>query len=327
MSGLSRFALALEHGHAVLPDDGPIVAYQPPTDERFVGVDQARLTIIHPMRPEHDHFERMGFNVMPRAEGTFSGAVVFLPRAKALGQAMLADAMARTDGGPILVDGAKTSGIEPMLKSLRKMGAEVGPAFSKAHGKLASVAGGNLSEWKAATHQAGSFQTAAGAFSAGEVDPASAQLATALPQTLSGHAADLGAGWGFLSHALLQNPKISQCDLIEADFNALEAARANIDDPRATFHWADALSFGPAKSYDLVLTNPPFHTGRSAEPALGQAFVASAARLLKPHGQLWLVANRHLPYESTLRDRFKLVEEVAGDTKFKIFRAAKPASR
>ena len=70
--------------------------------------------------------------------------------------------------------------------------------------------------------------------------------------------------------------------------------------------------------------NPPFHTGRAADPALGIAFIAAAARALTGSGQLWMVANRHLPYEAALRDRFKTVEELGGDAAFKLFHATRP---
>ena len=70
--------------------------------------------------------------------------------------------------------------------------------------------------------------------------------------------------------------------------------------------------------------NPPFHTGRSAEPALGQDFIKAAARNLTRNGDLWIVANRHLPYEATLSDCFRQVEEVAGDNRFKVFHASRP---
>ncbi len=73
--------------------------------------------------------------------------------------------------------------------------------------------------------------------------------------------------------------------------------------------------------------NPPFHTGRAVDPSLGRAFVQAAAAMLKPSGQLWMVANRHLPYETTLAQAFVQSEEVAGDTKFKILRGARPATK
>ena len=55
------------------------------------------------------------------------------------------------------------------------------------------------------------------------------------------------------------------------------------------------------------------------------AFVQAAARLLKPSGHLWMVANRHLPYEATLTGQFAKTTEVGGDARFKILRAERPS--
>jgi 16S rRNA (guanine1207-N2)-methyltransferase len=63
---------------------------------------------------------------------------------------------------------------------------------------------------------------------------------------LKGRVADLGAGWGYLSGEILAEQEgIAHLDLIEADHDMLEAARANVDDPRAAFHWADVTRFDP----------------------------------------------------------------------------------
>jgi 16S rRNA (guanine1207-N2)-methyltransferase len=70
--------------------------------------------------------------------------------------------------------------------------------------------------------------------------------------------------------------------------------------------------------------NPPFHSGRKGMPEIGQAFLATAARLLKPAGNLYLVANRHLPYEARLRELFAQVQDVGGDSAFKLIRATRP---
>jgi 16S rRNA (guanine1207-N2)-methyltransferase len=121
-----------------------------------------------------------------------------------------------------------------------------------------------------------------------------------------------------------EQESIAAMDLIEAEYSALQAARANVDDPRARFFWADATAFEPEERYDAIISNPPFHTGRAADPALGQAFIAAAARMLKPTGQFFMVANRHLPYEATLKAHFgtgKLLAEIAG---YKLYQAGKP---
>jgi 16S rRNA (guanine1207-N2)-methyltransferase len=161
-------------------------------------------------------------------------------------------------------------------------------------------------------------------FSADRVDPGSAQLAAALPRELSGRVADLGAGWGWLSRDILKHPKVTELHLVEADLTALDCARANIADPRARFHWDDATTHRPEVRYDAVVTNPPFHDGRAGDPAIGRAFIAAAAGMLQRHGALWLVANRHLPYEQALSAAFAEVTEIGGDPRFKLFKAARP---
>ena len=75
---------------------------------------------------------------------------------------------------------------------------------------------------------------------------------------------------------------------------------------------------------DTIIMNPPFHTGRAGEPGLGQAFIRTAAALLKPRGDLWLVANRHLPYEKALGETFRTVREVQSTSAYKIIRAEQP---
>jgi 16S rRNA (guanine1207-N2)-methyltransferase len=70
--------------------------------------------------------------------------------------------------------------------------------------------------------------------------------------------------------------------------------------------------------------NPPFHTDRKADPELGRRFIASAKRNLRLSGQLFLVANRHLPYEQILTDLFAIVQEGVGTGQFKTFVASKP---
>jgi 16S rRNA (guanine1207-N2)-methyltransferase len=117
---------------------------------------------------------------------------------------------------------------------------------------------------------------------------------------------------------------VKKLHIIEAEATALDCARANITDDRAVFHWADVTTHEAKPAYDGIIMNPPFHTTRAADPGLGQAFIASAARCLAPHGHLWMVANRHLPYEATLSEHFGLVAEIGGTPAFKILQASKP---
>lgn len=175
----------------------------------------------------------------------------------------------------------------------------------------------------------GRFSSRPGLFAWNRIDPASALLAAALPADLRGRVADLGAGYGYLACEVLRRcAAVDAIDLYEAEARALQPARINIDATlkqmdrpiEVSIHWHD-VTMGLPGRYDVIVSNPPFHQGRADQPQLGQAFIAAAANALNPQGSLWLVANRHLPYEQTLTTRFRDVETVVVRNGFKVFKA------
>lgn len=323
----SRLSLALAQGGVVLPVDGQVAVFGPTSDHDLSPLPKDRVQVIQGFKPFHDHFARLGFDCRTTPDGAFSAAVMFMPRARQLARMQLAQAMELTNGGPVLVDGQKTDGIDSMLKECRKRG-EVAAPLSKAHGKLFVVTGdpAAFGDWHLAPTQVDGFTTAPGVFSADGVDRGSALLAGALPDKIKGNVADFGAGWGYLAAQALSRTDITALHLVEADHTALDCARANVTDPRAQFHWADVTRWRPPAMLDVIITNPPFHTSRAADPALGQAFLRAAALALTPSGQIWLVANRHLPYERHLADLFRNVEEISAEAGFKLLHATHPAT-
>lgn len=319
---MSRVSLALED--ALSLPDGRIAVLGPPAGFDLSALPKDRVQIVQRLFPDHRAWLRAGYEVAVEAEGDFTAALVVLPRSKTQARAMLAEALRLTSGGLVIMDGQKTDGVDSLLKSLKKE-VSFGGVISKSHGKIAWFQGGDLSAWAAADITLpGGFVTRPGVFSAEKVDKGSEALLAVLPQDLSGHVADLGAGWGILSRAILDCADVQTLDLIEADHVALDCARRNVTDARARFFWEDATSFEPRALCDVVVMNPPFHTGRAGDPDLGRAFIAAAARMLKPTGRLFMVANRHLPYEQDLQQNFAETEELPGTPGFKVLRAAKP---
>lgn len=174
----------------------------------------------------------------------------------------------------------------------------------------------------------GGFLSRPGVFAWDRIDAASLLLAEHLPADLRGSVADLGAGWGYLAGQVLARCSgVTALDLYEADPRALQLARDNLAAWGAQvplgFHLHDVTG-GLPRRYDAIVTNPPFHAQGAGERVdIGRAFIAAAAAALPPGGRLWLVANRHLPYEGVLdasfgkvrivaqRDGFKVVEAVA----------------
>ncbi len=324
-----RLTLALEAGLA-LPAEGPIAVFHPRAGEDLSPLPRDRVRVVTPHAPDHAAFAAQGYDCATGA-GPAAAAFVCLPRARDEARDLIAQAAAAT-AGPVILDGQKTDGIEAMLRALKGR-VRLSEPISKGHGKIAwfaSPGAAALADWRAGTREIADaegrrFVTRPGLFSADGADPGSALLLATLPSGLKGVAVDLGAGWGWLAAGLLARaPKITALHLVESDARALDCARANVADPRAVFHWADATRPLPGIAADLVVTNPPFHQGRAGQPALGQAFLRAAAAMLAPSGQLWLVANRHLPYETTLAQAFAAHREVVAADGFKILMAERP---
>ena len=156
----------------------------------------------------------------------------------------------------------------------------------------------------------GRFVSRPGVFAWDRIDVASALLAAHLPPDLAGRAADLGAGFGYLGVELLERcAGIAALDVYEAEHRALDLARRNLAafEQRCAIRycWRDVTA-GLTGSYETIVCNPPFHThARTDRPDIGRRFIAAAAEALQPRGRLWLVANRHLPYERALGAGFR----------------------
>ncbi|GAA6163532.1 methyltransferase [Pelagimonas sp. KU-00592-HH] len=319
----SRLTLAIEDNGLTLPEAGEIAVFAPRAGFDLSALPRERCRVIQPLRPDYEAYERAGYACDVAENGRYAAALVCLPRAKKQAHDLIARAVACAD--VVIVDGQKTDGSDSILKECRKR-AEVAGVVAKAHGKLFWFSGGDFADWAAPEWQeVDGFLTRAGVFSADGIDPASKMLAAALPAKLGRNVADLGAGWGYLSRDILSRESVETLYLVEADHVALDCARKNVEDARAAFHWADVTRWEARARMDSVVMNPPFHTGRSAEPALGVAFIEAAARMLAPSGQLWMVANRHLPYETALNAAFGQVEEIAGDGRFKVLHASRPS--
>lgn len=165
--------------------------------------------------------------------------------------------------------------------------------------------------------------TQPGVFSWDRIDAGTALLLGALP-AFKGPGADFGCGIGLLANKVLESAAVASLALVDIDRRAIEAARANVSDPRAAFHWADLRGTEPALAdLEFVVMNPPFHDAGAEDRALGQVFIRRAAGALKKGGTCWLVANRHLPYEAVLAEHFKGVDLKGEGSGYKVYEARK----
>lgn len=232
-------------------------------------------------------------------------------------------------GGSLTVMAPKDKGGSRIAKELKSFGCDVAETSRRHHRICTAERPSALAGIDEALAEGGprfdetlGLWTWPGVFSWNRLDPGSALLEQNLPP-LSGRGADFGCGIGILARAILVSPKVEHLDMLDIDHRAVAMAARNIDDTRANIRWADIRSGTELKGLDFVVMNPPFHDGGAEDQSLGQAFIRRAAEALRPGGVLWLVANRHLPYEAVLKTVFKRVTPKIEANGYKIYEAQK----
>ncbi|MEI9402417.1 class I SAM-dependent methyltransferase [Mesorhizobium argentiipisi] len=291
---------------------------------------EAALHLVQGFRPHFRALQASGYIVTPRVEGSgFDMALVLAGRHRGQNERRIADAIERVlPGGLVIIAGGKDDGVDSLRKRIDAL-APLDGHLPKHHGvafwlrRTGTEAAATLRAGNPDLVVEGGFKTQPGMFSFDRVDAGSKLLAANLPHDLKGNVADFCAGWGYLAAEVLQRSHgLTALDLYEADFEALEAARLNVHgviEPR--FFWIDLLIEAVERRYDAIVMNPPYHSGRAAEPGIGAGMIRAASKALKPGGRLFMVANRQLPYEQVLSAAFASHAEIARDGMFKVFSA------
>ena len=264
------------------------------------------------------------------AEGSVDDIMVYAPPGVLERRYTLALALrALKPGGRLDVMAPKDKGGSRLKKELQAFGVEVGESAKAHHRRCVVVRPETIAGLDEAI-EAGAPRlvpgleawSQPGVFAWDRVDAGTMALAQHLPP-MKGAGADLGCGYGALATVVLRAPAVTALRLVDLDRRAVEAARKNVTDPRASFEWADVRTLEDTGELNFVVSNPPFHDGGAEDRRLGQAFIRQAAAMLKKGGVLWMVANRHLPYEAELNDAFKRVTMVADAGGYKVFEAVK----
>ncbi|WP_265516100.1 class I SAM-dependent methyltransferase [Nitratireductor luteus] len=326
---LRTLLFPFERGVLDTPADGRSLALGPDAGFRLPGEFGGTLALVQGFRPDHLALANAGFEVTAEATGeNYDNALVFLGRHRRENEARLMEALMRVrPGGLIVAAGTKKDGAGSFRKRIETL-LPITDHASKYHGVVFwltrpdAIAEEIVAALQPQSPAADGFQTALGGFSDDGIDRGSQLLADNLPGDIKGHVADFGAGWGYLSVAVAKLCSVTQIDLYEAHHGSLEAARHNMARMAAgmpcRLFWRDLASEPTEMRYDAIVMNPPFHTGRAAEPDIGKTLIAKAAKALKPGGRLFLVANRPLPYEGAMEACFSRHGEICRDSAFKV---------
>jgi 16S rRNA (guanine1207-N2)-methyltransferase len=345
---LDTLLLPFADGMLAWPATGQILFLRARAGVALMAAPRERLLCRQSYLPFAQALSAARFEVDHGADmpaGPFPLILLLPPRQRDEARGLLAAAVARAaPGGLVVAALANNEGARSVEEDLANL---AGTIESRSKNKCrvfwarvdpARIDQARLAEWRALTEPhriaapefpGGGFWSRPGLFAWDRIDAGSALLARQLPGDLAGHGADLGAGYGYLAAEILARcHKVTALDLYEAEHEALRLAERNLrpvaEGRDLDFFWHDVAT-GLRRNYDFIVTNPPFHVLRADRTDLGQAFIAVAAKHLKPGGRLLLVANQHLPYERGLGEFFAAQRVLASADGYKVIEAVKAA--
>jgi 16S rRNA (guanine1207-N2)-methyltransferase len=164
-------------------------------------------------------------------------------------------------------------------------------------------------------------------FAAGKLDEGTRLLLEALEVRKTDDALDLGSGAGYLGLHIAKLATKGSVTMVDASLAAVALTQRLIEQSgpsNVRVLPGDGAQPVLEQRFDLVVTNPPFHLGGIQTSAIAHRFIRDAAHVLRPRGRFYLVANRFLKYEPTLQAHFGTLEEVGGNSRYKVLRAMQP---
>lgn len=158
-------------------------------------------------------------------------------------------------------------------------------------------------------------------FAHNQLDEGTRLLLEALEIHSTDEALDIGCGAGFIGMHIARQVSKGTVTMVDASLAAVAAAQHAIQQSGLANIEAlpgDGVRAVLERRFDLVVTNPPFHLGGIQTSEIAERFIRGAARVLRSRGRFYLVANRFLKYEPVLQACFQQVEEVGGNTRYKV---------
>ena len=167
--------------------------------------------------------------------------------------------------------------------------------------------------------------TRPGVFSWEHLDEATAILVDVMEVHAGESVLEIGCGAGLpgISAALSGASRVL---MVDSDSEAIRCVRRTI-----TFHAlgnaevraSDVSSSVGNELFDVVVSNPPFHHGKSVDLVTPRRFIRESWEHLVPGGRLFIVANRTLPYERVIEEQFGHVRVVHDGRRFKVLGATR----
>lgn len=279
------------------------------------------------------------------APGSYDSVTIELPQSRAAVRRRLVEALAIVrPGGNVYLAGPNELGIQSSIDDMRALFGQAALLTYRRHCRVAratrtdtlpappawvaeegiqpgswiplSIAGLQLAPAQEHTN----LVALPGVFSAERLDGGTALLLANMPDPRGLRVLDAGCGYGPIGIAALLRGAM-HATLVDSDQWAIAATRENLARlglTNASAIAGDALAPVAQQQYDLILSNPPFHTGKQVSYDIAHVFIRQSRQLLARGGRLVLVANRFLRYDRVMAEVFGDVTTLAATRQFHV---------
>lgn len=164
-----------------------------------------------------------------------------------------------------------------------------------------------------------------GIFSYDRVDAGTRLLLNSITVQPRDKVLDLGCGYGIIgiTAALMGAAWV---DLVDINLLAVSSTQKNLavnQIHNASAFASDVLSDVASCDYSLIISNPPFHSGKQVDYLIAQAFIEESFRALLLGGRLVIVANRFIQYDKLIKTIFGNVTRLTENNKYYVLAAVK----
>lgn len=223
------------------------------------------------------------------------GAIFFDAREydPALAAETVASAALRLTDGGVLITTARPADVEACFQQVEVAGEALVASRPRP--------GVTLPPWSTYEAEFGGrtyrIQSAPGIFSPRHLDEGSAFMLGEIEHRPGAQFLDLGCGAGIVSRIASE---AWGCQVTAVDVNARALRLTAINAPEAEVIASDGLSALGARQFDIIASNPPYHT----DFGVAKAFIEGAHRHLAMEGMLYLVIKRADWYVQKVRTVF-----------------------
>jgi len=275
----------------------------------------------------------------------FDAVLMQNPKGRLLARRWLLQAhLALVDGGSLFIAGANQAGIQSVIKDAGELfgvvsilgyrkGNRVAQLIKKLEGPpppdwiyTPGIAPGTWVEFSITlSKHTFPIRSLPGVFSFDHLDEGTKMLLCATNILPGARVLDVGCGYGILGlYAAVEGAGLVHS--IDNNLLAVASCRETIalnKIKNAEVFAGDLLDPIGGNKYDLILSNPPFHTGHLVDYQIAQAMINQSFQALNPQGRIIIVANRFIRYDHLIKMIFGNVSTLIESGKFHVLSGLK----